>query len=40
MLRIVKRMLNQVKAAAFELWNSTVCELARQRGLLPRLPPL
>ena len=39
-LRIVKRMLNQAKAAAFELWKATVCELARQRSLLPRLPPL
>ena len=37
MLRIVKRMLNQAKALAFEQWKATVCELARQHGIMERI---
>ena len=36
-VRIVKRMLNQTKAAAFERWKATVCELARQRNIMLRI---
>jgi hypothetical protein len=37
MLRIVKWMLNQAKAAAFERWKATVCELTRHRNILLRI---
>ena len=37
MPRIVKRMLNQAKALAFEQWKATVCELARQHGIMERI---
>ena len=37
MLRVVKRMLNQAKALAFEQWKATVCELARQHGIMERI---
>jgi hypothetical protein len=36
-VRIVKRMLNQAKAAAFERWKATVCELVRQRSIMERI---
>jgi len=37
MLRIVKWMLNQAKAAAFERWKAIVFELVRQRCIMGRI---
>jgi len=35
--RIVRRILNQGKSAAFERWSANVHELARQRGIMDRI---
>jgi hypothetical protein len=37
MSRIVRRMLNQGKAAAFERWSVNLRELARQRSIMDRI---
>ena len=35
--RVVRRMLNQAQAGAFERWSTNVSELARQRDIMDRI---
>jgi hypothetical protein len=35
--RVVRRMLNQAQAGAFERWSTNVSELSRQRDIMDRM---
>jgi hypothetical protein len=37
MSRVLRRKLNQGKAAAFQRWSANVLELVRQRGIMDRI---